>query len=82
MLVFQIIYLALNLICTGVCLVALFTEFDLDFIYNIFNFVEKRLGTVIYAIFILLVIALFLPTIAIAGAFLIFTVLFSSKDNE
>jgi hypothetical protein len=81
MLVFQIIYLVLNVVCTGVCLVALFTEFDLDFVFDIFSFVENRLGTVIYAIFILIVIALFLPTIMISGAIFTFLVLFNSADK-
>jgi hypothetical protein len=79
--VFWIIYLVLNAISTGVCLVALFTEFDLDFVFNIFSFVENRLGTVIYAIFILIVIALFLPTITISGAIFMFLVLFNSTDK-
>jgi hypothetical protein len=76
MAVIQIIYLTLNVVSTAFCLFTLFADFDFDFPLVLFDFIKKKLGTVVTLICSFLLILLFIPTISVMSVLLAFIVAF------
>ena len=83
MAVIQIIYLILNVISTAFCIFALFTDFDfVEFLSAFFDFIQKKLGTVVTLICSSLVILLFIPTITVLSVLLMFMFVISCYDAD
>lgn len=76
MAVIQIIYLTLNVVSTAFCLFTLFVDFDFDFPFVLFDFIKKKLGTVVALICSSFVILLFIPTISVMSVLIAFMIVF------
>lgn len=74
--IIQIIYLALNILGTVGCFITLFADFSFEFILIFFDFIKKRLGTVVTLIICSLIILIFIPTITMVSVFLTFLLIF------
>lgn len=74
--IIQIIYLALNILGTVGCFITLFADFSFEFILIFFDFIKKRLGTVVTIIICSLIILIFIPTITMVSVFLTFLLIF------
>ena len=78
----QIIYLVLNLIGIIVNIVFIACEgADCDIVSTVFSFISKYFGNVILAILGVLLIILFLPTLAVVAAIFAFISLWGAYSH-
>ena len=78
MAIFQIIYLAINVLGFAFGLTWYVCSSEVTFISDFFTFITKRLGNIGLAAIGILAIALFLPAFTTLTAIIAFTILFST----
>ena len=81
MVIVQSIYLGLNIVGVLVGLILICNTEKFPVVQTFFGFVEKYLGNIPLVIISILLITLFLPTIAIITAVLIFVLLWGSYSK-
>lgn len=81
MAIIQTIYLAINLIGTGICIALLPSSDEFPCVANFFSLIGKRLGNIGLAIVGTLFIALFIPTISFMAILFAFLMLWGEHSK-
>jgi hypothetical protein len=80
--IIQIIYLAINVIGTGVGLVWLWTAFDFPLVERLLAGSSKRWAQVVLSIFEVMLLVLFIPAITVLTLISLFFVIIGSNFEE
>lgn len=78
MAVLQIVYLAINIVGVVLSLAFFISDTDCSLVSTVFTFVGNRLGNIPLAIISILLIALFIPTLAFMTAVMAFIMLYGT----